>query len=84
MSGVIEAPSDDAAIVLLSQRGLIPVRVDMEATVTPKHRPAGELATLLSGLAALIDAGLPVDRALAAGIESSAKETAYVDRKSVV
>lgn len=71
LNGTVEAGSPAAALTLVEARGLFPVLVE-EA---PPHRrtaaPIGELANILAGLAALLDAGLPMDRALAAAQETA-------------
>jgi type II secretory pathway component PulF len=72
--GVLDATTGAAAAHDLAGRGLFAVEVrEVEASGrgAPRGSPA-DLAALFSGLAALLEAGLPLDRALAAAEESSA------------
>jgi type II secretory pathway component PulF len=66
--GMLEAASEPAAAAVLSARGLYPVLVEV-STISAQHRFFGgpstrQLATLFQGLAALVDAGVPLERAL--------------------
>lgn len=67
-AGVVEAPSHEAASALLTGRGLFPVEVALEAAPTERRRAlsATDLALGLRVLATLLEAGLPIARALAA------------------
>jgi type II secretory pathway component PulF len=67
VSGVVEAVSGASAALGLAARGLYPIEVaetSAGAERKQRHSPA-ELAAVFSGLAALLKAGLPVDRAIA-------------------
>jgi type II secretory pathway component PulF len=64
VTGTVSAASATAAADLVTARGLFPIEIrPHEARVRPAR--VGELATMLGGLAALLEAGLPADRALA-------------------
>lgn len=63
--GTIDAQSAAAAADLVTARGLFPIDIRVHEE-RPRTASADDLAGTLSGLAALLDAGLPVDRALAA------------------
>jgi general secretion pathway protein F len=67
-SGVVRAESADAARELLFARGLFPVEVRAKQDRRPRGSriSAGDLALGLRVLATLLEAGLPVARALAA------------------
>jgi general secretion pathway protein F len=67
-SGVVEAPSREAASAMLSERGLFPIDLALRADgasrasrISPDEQALG-----LRMLATLLDAGLPMSRALAA------------------
>lgn len=76
VAGALEAPSGAAAVALLNDRGLLPLEVsEDQARASVRSRRAAELAALFSGLAALLEAGLPVDRALGAAIDSALPAT---------
>ena len=65
--GTIDAPSRDAASTVLSGRGLWVLDVRPAApTLTRQRLSSGELALGLRLLGSLLEAGLPVSRALAA------------------
>jgi general secretion pathway protein F len=66
--GTVDAANREAASAVLAGRGLWVLDVaPAAADGTPRRRlPAGELALGLRLLASLLDAGLPVSRALAA------------------
>jgi general secretion pathway protein F len=66
LDGTVEAGSHAAALLLVEARGLFPVAVEAASARRRGGIPAAELATTLAGLAALLEAGLPVDRALGA------------------
>lgn len=70
LAGTLDAASPVAALEALTARGLFPVRVQPAAArgATPVSL---ELASALSGLGALLDVGLPADRALAAVCETA-------------
>ena len=67
-SGVVEAPTREAASTLLAQRGLFPLDVTLrEDARTPRSRlSADDQALGLRMLATLLESGLPMSRALAA------------------
>jgi general secretion pathway protein F len=67
-AGVVEAPSREAASALLSARGLFPLNLELraESNVGRSRLPADDLALGLRMLATLLEAGLPMNRALAA------------------
>lgn len=70
--GSVDAGTGAAALDVVSARGLLALEVVESATVSPRAvRPSADLAEALSGLAALLDAGLPADRALAAAAQSA-------------
>jgi type II secretory pathway component PulF len=72
--GVLDAATGAAAARDLAGRGLFALEVreeDAAARAGPRGSPA-DLAALFSGLAALLEAGLPLDRALAAAEGSCA------------
>ncbi|MGH7655019.1 MAG: type II secretion system F family protein, partial [Gemmatimonadaceae bacterium] len=66
--GLVAASSEAEAISSLSERGLLPTRVRRVATRRDRRRkiPARDLALGLRVLADLLEAGLPLARALAA------------------
>jgi type II secretory pathway component PulF len=65
--GTIDAPNRDAASTVLSGRGLWVLEVRPTATALGRQRlSSGELALGLRLLGSLLEAGLPVSRALAA------------------
>jgi general secretion pathway protein F len=69
VSGRLDAPSRHAAAALLSARGLFPVSVELfpeRATWWPPKPSVRARALVLHGLATLVDAGLPLERALQA------------------
>ena len=66
VTGTVEAASATAAADLVAARGLFPIELKPRERAPARHASADDLAATLSGLAALLDAGLPVDRALAA------------------
>lgn len=65
-SGQVGAPSRDAAAALLLARGLHPVSLVMDARRVGRARsiPVADLALAMPVLADLLDAGLPLTRAL--------------------
>jgi len=67
-TGTLQAPSRDAASDVLAARGLFPLEVTAEAgrESTGKRLPTGDLALGLRVLGTLLEAGLPMARALAA------------------
>jgi general secretion pathway protein F len=67
-AGVVEAPTRDAASTLLTQRGLFPLEVALrtEAGRGRSRLSADDTALGLRMLATLLEAGLPMNRALAA------------------
>jgi type II secretory pathway component PulF len=72
VAGVLEAASGPAATSDLTVGGLFPIEV-AEAGREGRPRawlPRADLAVVFGGLAALLEAGLPLDRALAATEES--------------
>jgi len=71
LAGTVEAGSAGAALRLVEGRGLFPVEVVEAAADRHIARGGLELAATLAGLAALLEAGLPVDRALGAVAETS-------------
>jgi general secretion pathway protein F len=72
VSGVLEAATSALAADELAGRGLFPVELrEREHEPAPRRAPHAELAPLFAGLAALLEAGLPLDRALAAAAESA-------------
>lgn len=72
VAGTIEAGTATAALDLVAARGLFPIELHAQdhARRTPTAAPA-DLSALLAGLAALLEAGLPADRALAAVQETA-------------
>jgi general secretion pathway protein F len=66
--GVVDADSRDAAASLLATRGLMPLELGVAEHERPRHErmPASDLALGLRLLATLLEAHLPVARALAA------------------
>ena len=68
--GVLEAASEPAAAALLSTRGLYPVRVEPSLTPDTRHPFSGpslrQLATVFQSLAAFVEAGVPLEKALQA------------------
>jgi general secretion pathway protein F len=76
VAGVLEAATSAAAADELAERGLFPVelREREREEAAPQRARYGELAPAFAGLAALLEAGLPLDRALAAAEESAAPE----------
>ncbi len=68
--GVLDAASEPAAAALLSTRGLFPVLVEPSPTPDARHLFGGpslrHLATVFQSLAALIEAGVPLEKALEA------------------
>jgi type II secretory pathway component PulF len=71
LTGTVQAGSAAAALQLVESRGLLPVTLSETADTARSRVDAGTLAAILGGLAALVDAGLPVDRALAAAQETA-------------
>lgn len=66
-AGTLRADTADAARAALSARGLFPLELRARADAAPRARiGAGDLALGLGLLADLLDAGLPLARALAA------------------
>ena len=67
-AGVVEAPTREAASALLTQRGLFPLDVTLRAEAGPgrSRLSADDQALGLRMLATLLEAGLPMNRALAA------------------
>lgn len=66
--GTIHASSRDAALAAVRERGLLPMDVRVAPRVTDRRTrvPAADLALGLRVLSDLLDAGLPMSRALAA------------------
>lgn len=66
--GSVEAMSHEAAAALLSGRGLFPLEIELEARSDARGSsvPAGDLGLGLQMLATLLEAGLPISRALQA------------------
>ncbi len=68
--GTVEAVSEPAAAALLSGRGLYPVLVEASPVPDTRYRfnrpSARQQATVFESLASLVEAGVPLDRALAA------------------
>ncbi len=71
LSGTVQAGSPAAALQLVEARGLLPIAVHETATGRTRTLDAAVLAPLLTGLAGLLEAGMPVDRALAASAEAA-------------
>ncbi len=73
VAGVLEAATDAAAARDLSGRGLFALELRAEAPSAASRRalPAAELASAFAGLASLLEAGMPLDRALAAAEEGA-------------
>lgn len=71
LTGTVQAGSAAAALQLVESRGLLPVALSETSDFARQRADAGTLAAILAGLAALVDAGLPVDRALAAAQEAA-------------
>lgn len=71
--GVLEATSRAAALAELTATGLmlLDVREDSGERPRAQRYRRAELATVLSGLASLLEAGLPIDRALAVAAETA-------------
>jgi len=71
--GQVEAPTSLAALEQVAGRGLLALSIAESTEPRRLRAVAGpvELAAVFSGLSAMLDAGLPVDRALAAVRESS-------------
>ncbi len=81
--GLLQANDRAAAIAALQADGLHPVQVEAggaEAWPTPARfrgtRSATYCATLFGGLATLVEAGLPLDQALAAFADIAANDAA--------
>ncbi|MFN4236548.1 MAG: type II secretion system inner membrane protein GspF [Vogesella sp.] len=76
-SGLLEADSARAARAQLRERGLLPLEIDSVAAPRSGHSllarglPRAELVMFTQQLATLLDAGLPLERALAAITEQS-------------
>jgi general secretion pathway protein F len=69
VSGVLEVVSESEAASLLSARGLFPVLVEPAQSHAPwwLRRPSARAqATVFEGLASLVDAGVPLEKALRA------------------
>jgi type II secretory pathway component PulF len=68
--GMLEATSEPAAAAVLSARGLYPVLVEPSLTPDTKHLFSGpsarQQATVFQSLAAFVDAGVPLEKALGA------------------
>lgn len=75
--GTVDAASSALALDLVSGRGLFPLELE-ESQATPRRnaRATAELADVLGGLAALLEAGLPADRALVAASEAASPQLA--------
>jgi len=73
VSGSVEAGSPAAALALVASRGLFMLELNAAPADGRGTRAAAasELGPALAGLAALLDAGLPADRALAAVAETA-------------
>ncbi len=71
--GTVDAASGAGALERVSERGLFPLELAEAPPVSRRGgRATADLAEALSGLAALLEAGLSADRALAATAESAA------------
>jgi general secretion pathway protein F len=68
--GSLEAASEPAAAAVLSSRGLYPVLVEPSPTPSTRHLfwriPTRQFATAFQSLAAFVEAGVPLERALQA------------------
>jgi len=66
--GTVEAPSGGAASAALIERGLHPIQLEAAEDWELRRRPAGrrELAIAFRSIAALVSAGMPLERAVAA------------------
>jgi len=66
--GLLEAASEPAAAAVLSARGLYPVSVEPSPTPDTRHLfwriPTRHFATVFQSLAAFVDAGVPLERAI--------------------
>jgi general secretion pathway protein F len=71
VTGVLEAPTTTAAVSMLVERGLVPVRVRERTERTRQKHSPEQLAVVFSGIAALLEAGLPLDRVLEATIDGA-------------
>lgn len=72
VTGVIEAPTSAAAVAVLADRGLLPLLVrEEQGALFERGLAPSVLAPAFTGLAALLDVGLPTDRALAAAAEGA-------------
>jgi general secretion pathway protein F len=67
-SGIVEAATESQAVAVLIGRGLHPVRLEPADPAAGRRRPAPrhDLAIAFRAIAALVDAGVPVERAIAA------------------
>jgi general secretion pathway protein F len=75
--GVLAGPDRAAVVAELQGSGLLPVDVnEATASTNPVLYSVRECAALFSGLATLVDAGLPLDQAVAAFAEIVAADTA--------
>src|SRR3989442_11452706 len=70
VSGVIDAASGSDAAAVLSARGLYPVRLEESVTRDTWHLAPGvsaqQQATVFQSLASLVEAGVPLEKALRA------------------
>ena len=81
VTGVVEAATASAAVAVLADRGLLPLVVREEVAGSLQRSLApGILAPAFAGLAALLDVGLPADRALAAAAEGASGPVAELLR----
>jgi general secretion pathway protein F len=68
--GLLEAASEPAAAAVLSARGLYPVLVEPSPTPDTRHLfwriPTRQFATVFQSLAAFVEAGVPLEKALQA------------------
>ncbi len=73
LQGTVDAGSTETALRVVSERGLFPLAVEHETSSSPVRAAAGtaETAAMLAGLAAMLEAGLPADRALLAVEETA-------------
>jgi type II secretory pathway component PulF len=80
VAGVLEAASEAAAASELAGRGLFTVELNAAGGDGPQARGMrrAELAAAFGGLAALLEAGMPLDRALASVAEDASARVAPV------
>lgn len=75
VGGVLNAPTAAAALADLTSRGLFALDLREDGSVASRtaQLPRSELADAFAGLAALLEAGVPADRALAEAEELSGR-----------